>query len=276
MTALVNVNAGWKPVTSRENILAAARTLHESRSEGRCCPPVREFIAAGDVAGAYAVQEENTQRWIGEGRRVVGRKIGLTARSVQQALKIDSPNFGMLFSDMEVAPGETVGMKRLLQPRVEGELAFVLGGDLTTSDPTMADVIRAVEFVLPAIEIVDSRIADWDLQLVDTIADNASSGLYALGTEPKPLGKVDLELCGMVLEKNGEPVSFGAGLACLGHPLAAVRWLAQTMVTVGQPLSAGDIVLSGALGPLVPVGAGDLIEVRISGAGPVSLRFGQE
>src|SRR3546814_165540 len=185
------------------------------------------------------------------GRRLVGRKIGLTARSVQQALNIDQPDFGMLFADMEVPDGGTVGAGRLLQPRVEGEVAFVLGRDITVSDPTIADVIRAVDFLLPAIEIVDSRIAGWDLQIVDTIADNASSGLYVLGAEPRSLRDIDLRLCGMVLEKGGEPVSSGAGLACLGNPLQALRWLAHTMVKVGRPILAGDVVLSGALGPLV-------------------------
>ena len=263
------------PLASAEVIERAARRLYDARENHAACEPIRDLLSDTDVAGAYAVQFANASRWTAAGRRIVGRKIGLTSAAVQKTMGIDRPDFGTLFVDMEVLDGEMVSAGRLLQPRVEGELAFVLRSGLQEAAPSIADVIRAVDFVLPAIEIVDSRIRDWDVRIVDTVADNASSGLYVLGVRPVRPDNIDMRMCGMVIEQNGEVASTGAGIACLGHPLHAVRWLAGMMVEMGQPLSAGDIVLSGALGPMVAVVAGDGIEVRISGAGSVSVRFGE-
>lgn len=261
------------PRTAPEAIAAAALRLRTAHGERTAGAPVRALLAEDDIAGAYAVQDANTRHWSAAGRRIVGRKIGLTSAGVQKALGIDQPDFGILFSDMELPDGGEVAPGSLIQPRAEGELAFVIGSDLTQEAPSTAEVLRAVAFALPAIEIVDSRIAGWDIGILDTIADNASSGLYVLGGGPVSLEAIDLRLCGMVLEVNGEPASTGAGLACLGHPVNALRWLARTMVAVGRPLMAGDVVLSGALGPLVAVSPGDHLEVRISGAGAASVRF---
>jgi len=273
---MAGATTGWgSPTTGADAIDRAAQRLFSAQQSGAACEPVRDLIAEGDLAGAYAVQHVNVDKWKKSGRRVVGRKIGLTSAAVQKALGIDQPDFGTLFVDMEVPDGETIPAGKLMQPRVEGELAFVLRAGIDHEAPSIADVIRAVDFALPAIEIVDSRIRDWDIRIVDTIADNGSSGLYVLGASPVPLADIDLRLCGMVLEQNGEVASTGAGLSCLGHPLHAVRWLAQAMVRAGHPLSAGDIVLSGALGPMVPAKAGDDFEVRISGAGSVSVRFAE-
>ncbi len=229
-----------------------------------------------DVGTAYRVQEINTKRALAAGRRLVGRKIGLTAKVVQTQLGVDQPDYGMLFADMAVADGEEVPHGKLIKPRVEAEVAFVMGRDILTEQPTIADVIRAVEFCLPAIEIVDSRIAEWKIKIVDTIADNASSGLFVLGCDPRPLRKLDLRNCGMVMESKGEPISVGAGAACLGNPLIAVLWLARTMARAGRPLKVGDIVMSGALGPMVPVAWGDVVEARISGLGSVRAAFAKE
>ena len=165
---------------------------------------------------------------------------------------------------------------RLIQPKVEAEVAFVIGRDLDDERLTIADISRAIEFALPAIEIVDSRIADWKIGILDTIADNASSGLYVLGATPKKLEGLDLRLAGMMMEHLGEPVSVGAGAACLGDPLSAMLWLAKTMARVGRPLKAGDTVLSGALGPMVPVAWGDVYEARIEGLGSVRAAFAKE
>lgn len=250
----------------------AAAMLRGAYSEGPI-DPVRELLPPGDAAAAYAVQEINTRFWEASGRRVVGRKIGLTSRIVQQQLGVDQPDFGVLFADMEVPSGDRIEIRRLLQPRAEAEIAFILGRDLIAEDVTCAEVLRATEFVLPAIEIVDSRIADWRITLVDTIADNASSGLYVLGTEPRTLTGLDLRTCGMVIAKNGEVVSYGAGSACLGHPLNAVKWLAATMSRRGWPLRAGDVVLSGALGAMVTVQAGDAVWAEIGGLGHVESCF---
>lgn len=222
---------------------------------------------------AYQIQEINTRYWSAAGRRIVGRKIGLTSRAVQQQLGVDQPDFGMLFADMEVASGGEVAAARLLQARAEAEIACVLQRDLTDPDVTTSEVLRAIAYVLPAIEIVDSRIRDWKITLVDTIADNASSAMYVVGTEPRSVTAVDLRLCGMLLTKNDVDVATGAGAACLGHPLNAVQWLAKTMVEKGRPLLAGDIVLSGALGPMTAVAAGDRLRAEIAGLGCVSVKF---
>ena len=249
-----------------------AGRLHVATLERAPVPPIRDALTGG-VAQAYAVQEINTQRRLKEGRRLVGRKIGLTSTAVQKQLGVDQPDYGMLFDDMAIPDGWDVPTDRLIQPKVEAEIAFVLGRDLDEERLTIVDVIRAVEFALPAIEIVDSRIADWKIGLLDTIADNASSGLYVLGAQPKRLEGLDLRLAGMTMEHRGESVSVGAGAACLGDPLSATLWLAQTMARAGRPLKAGDTVLSGALGPMVTVTRGDVYEARIEGLGSVRAAF---
>jgi 2-keto-4-pentenoate hydratase len=252
----------------------AARVLRDAYDSGKPCPPLRgELIDEGDVDTAYAVQQAQVDTWTAEGRRLVGAKIGLTSRSVQQAFGVYQPDFGVLFADMAVPDGAEIDPGTLLQPRVEAEVAFLLGADLPDAQVTVADVVRATDCLLPAIEVVDSRIAGWDISIVDTVADNASSGRYVLGTRPRRLADVDLRMCGAVLEHAGEPVSVGAGVACLGNPVHAVAWLAGTLAAAGRPLRAGDTVLSGALGPMVPVTPGAAYEARISGLGAVRAVF---
>lgn len=261
----------------RADIEAANRELTEARTSGKPCPPLRgRLLPEGDVESAYQVQQRQAQTWWDRGERRVGAKIGLTSRAVQENFGVYQPDFGALTDAMAVGDGVEVPIDRLLQPRVEAEIAFVLGADLTDERVTTVDLIRAVDHVLPAIEIVDSRIAGWDISIVDTVADNASSGLFVLGTTPRRLADVDLRLCGMVLERAGEPVSVGAGAACLGNPLHALEWLAGTMARAGDPLRAGDVVLSGALGPMVPVTPGAAYEARISGLGSVRTCFSTE
>jgi 2-keto-4-pentenoate hydratase len=250
-----------------------AKRLRQAAETGVAIPPIRDELASGGVAAAYAVQKANTDHYVAAGRRLVGRKIGLTSKSVQKQLGVDSPDFGMLFADMALYDGEEVTLGKVLQPKVEAEVAFVLERDLDRPDVTLADVISAVAYALPAVEIVGSRIAGWNIKLLDTIADNASSGLFVLGTQPRRLDGLDLRLCGMAMERRGEPVSFGAGAACLGNPLNAALWLARTMAQVGSPLKAGDIVMSGALGPMVSVAAGDVLDTRINGLGTVRAAF---
>ncbi len=238
--------------------------------------PLRDALPGATVADAYAIQQCNASYWLEQGRTIVGAKIGLTAKSVQKQLGVDQPDFGTLFADMAVPDGHTVAPGRLLQPKVEAEVAFVLARSPDPAVLTAAELIGCVDYALAAIEIVDSRIAKWDISIVDTVADNASSGLFVLGTRPVRLDALDLRLCGMVLEKNGEPVSFGAGAACFGNPLHALGWLAAKMAEVGRPLKARDIVLAGALGPMVAVVPGDAIEARIEGLGTVRVGFGKE
>ena len=254
-------------------VLVAAERLRAAHQSGQPTAPVRDLFAAGDVAAAYAVQKANTDHWVTAGRRLVGRKIGLTSRVVQQQLGVDSPDFGMLFADMALGDGDEVPADAVMQPKVEAEVALVLERDLDCARPTLADVISAVAYALPAIEIVGSRIANWDIKLVDTIADNASSGLFVLGTMPVPLAGLDLRLAGMVMERRGDQVSIGAGAACLGNPLNAAVWLARTMVDIGAPLRAGDVIMTGALGPMVTIAPGDVMSVRIAGLGAVRVAF---
>ena len=251
----------------------AAAILRDAAEHRRPCKPVAPRLPAGDIAAAYAVQDINTRHALASGRRLVGRKIGLTSAAVQAQLGVDQPDYGMLFADMAFDDGADIPITAVLQPRIEAEVALVLGGDLPNERNSLADVVAATAFALPCLEIVGSRIADWKIGIVDTIADNASSGAFVLGTTPRPLSSLDLRLCGMSLEKNGEVASTGVGQACLGNPLNAARWLADVMAQAGRPLRTGDIVLSGALGPMTPVACGDLIEARISGLGSVAARF---
>lgn len=250
-----------------------AGSLRNASREGRPIAPVRDDLAAMGAAGAYAVQEANTRFHLEAGRHLTGRKIGLTSKSVQQQLGVDAPDFGMLFADMELGPDEEIAPGRVLQPKVEAEVAVVLERDLGDGQLTLSRLMSAVAYVLPAVEIVGSRIRDWDIRLLDTIADNASSGLYALGTRPRKLSEVDLRICGMLMERKGQVVSLGVGAACLGHPLNAALWLARKMVEVGRPLKAGDVVMTGALGPMVAVSPGDLIDTTIAGLGSVRTAF---
>ncbi|HYF19589.1 MAG TPA: 2-keto-4-pentenoate hydratase [Ramlibacter sp.] len=257
----------------KQLIETLAAGLREAAATGRPVPPLRDSLASSGIAGAYAVQQANTRFALAGGRRIVGRKIGLTSRAVQAQLGVDSPDYGVLLDDMALYDGEDIAAGRVLQPKVEAEVAFVLGRDLTQPNVTPAEVIRATEFVLPAIEIVGSRIADWNIKLLDTVADNASSGLFVVGNEPRLLRQVDLRTCGMVMSRRGDEVSTGTGAACLGHPVNALVWLARKLVEVGEPLREGDLVMSGALGPMAKAEAGDLFEARIEGLGSVRVAF---
>ncbi|MCQ4079224.1 2-keto-4-pentenoate hydratase [Streptomyces sp. RB6PN25] len=256
-----------------EALRKVADVLAQAERAGTPCPPVRDQLDDGDIAAAYAVQQVNVQRRLAQGRRVVGRKIGLTSPAVQRQLGVDQPDYGALLSDMAVPNGGVIPAGRLLQPKVEAEVALVLAADLPHAETTVADVLRAVDFALPALEIVDSRIADWDISIVDTVADNASSGLFVLGGTPVPLTSVDLRSVRMTLTRGGEKVSEGSGSDCLGGPLNATVWLASTLAAMGNPLRAGDIVLTGALGPMEAASPGDTFEARISGLGSVRVGF---
>lgn len=252
---------------------SAAALLKAAVADRQPIAPLRERLALNSPEAAYAVQEANTQAWLAEGRRLVGRKIGLTSLAVQAQLGVDQPDFGMLFADMAVGDGEAVALDRLIQPKVEAEVALVIGRDLTHERHTYADIIGATEYALPAIEIVDSRIEKWNIRFVDTVADNASSGLFVLGGRPVKLSEVDLTACAMEMKRGEEVVSRGNGRACLGSPLNAAIWLADVMVRCGRPLQAGDIVLTGALGPMVAVTEPGRFDARIDGLGTVSALF---
>ena len=254
-------------------VAAAARVLRDAEAKHAPCAPLREQFPALDVASAYRVQAENVRA---AGGRLIGRKIGLTSRSVQTQLGVAEPDFGTLRAEMGFGDGEEIPWARLLQPKVEAEIAMVLGRSLETPGVTFAEAARAVDACLPAIEVVGSRIANWNIRIVDTIADNASSGVFVLGDRPVRLDAFDPRMCGMVIVQRGEPVSTGAGAACLGHPLNALVWLANSMLALGEPLREGDVVLTGALGPMVAVAPGDVFEARIHGLGSVRAVFGAQ
>jgi 2-keto-4-pentenoate hydratase len=256
--------------TSGAAVAEAAERLRTAAVEHAPCPPVRDLIGSSDLAAAYAVQRSLTHARLAAGATVVGRKIGLTSDAVQHQLGVDRPDFGVLFDDMEVADGALVPLDRLLQPQVEAEIAFVLGSDLD-DDVSEIGVRRAVEYAVPALEIVDSRIAGWDISLADTVADNASSGLFVLGTPRHALADLEPRETRMTLAVDGTVVSTGTGEACLGDPLAALAWLAATALELGDPLRAGQVVLSGALGPMVAVRARTTVRAELHGAdhGPV-------
>ena len=262
----------------------ALEMLVTARATGQPCPPVRGLLPAGDVAAAYAVQSAWVADQIAAGARVVGRKIGLTNPVVQAQFGVDRPDFGVLFDAMACGPRTPIDCARTLQPKIEAEIAFVLAEDLTGAVIGPAEVAAATAYVVAALEIVDSRIEGWDITIVDTIADNGSSGLFVLGDRRQPLGDLDLAECAMTLRRvagggadgaGGEVVSTGTGAACLGHPLAAVAWLAAAVRDHGRPLRAGEVVLSGSLGPMVTVVPGDAFVADITGVGQVGAVFAE-
>ncbi len=254
----------------------AATSLRDAARTREFIAPLRTTYPQIDIESAYAIQRINRDKRLSEGHRRVGCKIGLTSVAVQKQLGVDQPDYGMLFDDMGYGDGEPIPAAILTQPKIEAEIAFVMGRDLSLSNPSQIDVLNAVDYALPALEIVGSRIGNWDIRIADTIADNASSSAFVLGTRPRKIADLDLRLCGMVIERRGEPVSVGAGAACLGNPLNALVWIARMMVVRGTPLQAGDLVLSGALGPMVPVQPGDVFQARIEGLGSVHAVFKQE
>lgn len=266
-------NAIQRDAATQARLQQAADALLEAERSHRFIAPLRDTFAPLTIDDAYAIQRINTERRLAAGRRIVGCKIGLTSVAVQKQLGVDQPDFGLLFDDMGYGDGEPIPASILTQPKIEAEIAFVIGRDLNVEHPGQLDVLNAIEYAVPALEIVGSRVADWNIRITDTIADNASSSAYVIGNTPKKLSEFDVRMCGMVLERRGEPVSVGAGAACLGSPINAVVWLARTMAAVGTPLKAGDLVLSGALGPMAAVTPGDIFETRINGLGSVRAVF---
>lgn len=256
-------------------IEAGYQRLRQAGETGSPCAPIRDLIDEADVTSAYLIQEKLTAARLAQGATIVGRKIGLTNPAVQAQLGVNQPDFGVLFDDMGYAEDEVVPMGRLLQPKAEAEIAFVLGEDLVDGPLDVAQVRKAVAYAQAAIEIVDSRVADWNIKFADTVADNASSGLYVLGADKKSLAEFEPIEAEMSMTTNGEVVSTGSGAACLGDPLNALSWLAMTAREFGQPLRAGQVILSGALGPMQSVPSGAVVTAEISGLGTVTATFSE-
>jgi len=256
-----------------------ADRLWAAQTSGTPTTQLTESCPDLTVEDAYAIQQINLERRMaGEGlhgraARLVGHKIGLTSKAIQEWLCVEEPDFGGLLDDMWVKNGGVAPMGQLLQPRAEGELAFVLKQSLSGTNVTAEDVVAATDYVVPAIEIIDSRIADWKIQFIDTVSDNASSGMFVLGDERRALQDVDMRLTGMALRKNGRVVSTGATCACLGNPVDAVVWLANRLGGLGVSLEPGHVILSGAMGPVTSVTHGDQLELSVAGLGSVNVGF---
>ncbi len=263
-------------MSQNNSVVSIAQRLQEAEQSRQAISPIAEEIKglAGQLSAielAYQIQQKNVETKSQLGRRIVGRKIGLTSLAVQKQLGVDSPDYGTLFDDMAYGTFEEINSAQWIQPKAEAEIALVLKKDLNNEKHTLADIISATDYALAAIEIVDSRIKDWKISLLDTVADNASSARFVLGSTPVALSKLELSRCGMYMERKGEQVSVGAGVNCLGNPLNAAVWLADMMVKMGTPLKAGDLLLTGALGPMVPLARQDALSAHIEGLGSVTL-----
>ena len=261
--------------TISKELETEAAQLRSAYSKG-AIPPMRHIMEPTDIETAYAIQRINTRYWQSSGRKVVGRKIGLTAKAVQTQLGVDQPDYGVLYSDMEIDDGGLLAPSKCLQPKAEAEIALVLGRDLCSTNVSIETIIEATDYAVAAIEIVDSRIADWKITFADTVADNGSSAFFVLGQEQHKLDGLDLYTCGMALEINGSLTSLGAGAACLGHPLNAAAWLASTLGAMGEGLKKGAILLTGALGPMVALTPGDHVCARIGGIGKCEFTYAED
>ncbi|MEN9434002.1 MAG: hypothetical protein RLZZ422_1591 [Pseudomonadota bacterium] len=257
-------------------ISAYADELYNALRQRQMIQPFSERTPEMTIEDAYAVSNLLLDKRIKlDGEKVIGKKIGVTSQAVMKMLNVYQPDFGYLTDAMVVDESEALSVStKMIQPRAEGEIAFVLKHDLMGPGVTASDVLRATDFVVPCFEIVDSRIKDWKIKIQDTVADNASCGYFLLGSQAADPRKVDLSTCGMVMEMNGQVVATGAGAAALGSsPISCVVWLANTLGRFGVPLKAGEVILSGALVPLQPVKAGDYMSVSIGGIGRTAVRF---
>lgn len=235
--------------------------------------PLRDRVEGLTIVDSYHIAAHMVSRRVAAGEAIVGKKIGVTSKAVQEAIGVFEPDFGQLTSGMAYDDGAVIDTDTLIQPKAEAEIAFVLKSDLKGPGVTAADVLRATDHVRACFEIVDSRIDNWDIRILDTVADNASCGVYALGALQVDPRDVDLALAGLIVEKNGELAATGVGAAVQGSPYNAVAWLANTLGRLGIPFLAGEVILSGSLGPLIPVVAGDRLEMRIGGLGSCSISF---
>ena len=254
-------------------VTALGDALFEALQSGRPTDKISDLEPQSDIDDAYRIQLRMLERRLQAGDTVIGKKIGLTSRAIQDALGVYQPDFGQVTRQMLFDDGATIDLSGLMQPRLEGELAFRLKQDLIGPGVTTTDVIRATDHVTPCFEIVDTRFRDWQIKIQDTVADNASCGVFVLGAAQADPRDLDLALAGMVIEKNGEVVATGAGAAVQGSPVMAVAWLANTLGRLGIPLKAGEIILSGAQAPLLPVSDGDHFNCEIAGMGTCAVSF---
>ncbi|MDO7214394.1 2-keto-4-pentenoate hydratase [Acinetobacter nosocomialis] len=257
-------------INDQVRLETAAIALRNARHSRQTIEQISQSYKISGLDEAYAVAKINTDFKLSQGARIIGKKVGLTSKVVQKQLGVDQPDFGILFDDMEFLDGDEVPVSHLLQPKIEAEIAFIVGRDLKGPIPSWAEFLSTLDYALPALEIVDSAIHNWKITLEDTVADNASCGLFVLGNQPIEIGTSNLAEVKMELLHNNKIASEGSGVACLGHPLKAAWWLARTMCEKGIGLKAGEVILSGALGPMVNVQAGDNVTAYIDRLGSVS------
>ncbi|NHU42183.1 fumarylacetoacetate hydrolase family protein [Rhodococcus sp. A14] len=260
---------------SSDQVQGAAQRLLEAYRSGTPIDPLTPEFAPAELSTAYRIAQAQVEQWEKDGDTVKGHKVGLASAAIQRQMGVDQPDFGHLTASMFHLEHQPIPAATYIQPRIEPETAFVLGRPLTGPGVTIADAVRAVEFVLPALEIVDSRIRDWKIGIFDTIADNASSGGVVLGSRPVLLRDVDLRLTGCTLHINGELVATGAGGAVLGSPLNSLVWLANTVGPLGVTLEPGHVVLPGSMTKAFPISPGDSIVANMSGLGSVSAILGE-
>ncbi len=258
---------------NEQSIKQAAQALFSAEKDRRPIRPFTEQFEGIAPEDAYRIQLALMELKTANGAKVVGKKIGLTSKAMQQMLNVDQPDYGHILDSMIVSDGSLFPANELIQPRIEPEIAFVLDRDLKGPGVTSVQVLAATAFVLPALEIIDSRFESWKIKLSDTIADNASSARIVLGVSPRRVDQLDLRLVGMVMEKNGEVVQTGAGAAALGHPANAVAWLANAVGDFGVTLNAGEVIMPGALCGAADVAPGDTIRASFDGLGTASVRF---
>lgn len=258
-----------------EQIIHYGDALYQALRSRTTLPPILAQAPEVTIDDAYRIQTRFVERRLADGDQIVGKKIGVTSRPVQEVLGVFQPDFGQLTKEMLFRSGDTIDLDTLIQPKAEAELAFVLKSDLRGPGITAMDVLRATDYVMPCFEIVDSRIDDWKIAIQDTIADNASCGVFVLGDTRRNPRELDLVLAGMVVEKNRELVTTGVGAAVQGSPLNAVAWLANTLGERGVPFRAGEIILSGSQGDLVAVADGDTLTCEMAGLGACHVHFSQ-
>ncbi|MCB1637485.1 MAG: fumarylacetoacetate hydrolase family protein [Thiothrix sp.] len=259
-----------------KQIQTFADELYHALRHQEMLAPLTDRAPDMTIEDAYTISAGLLQKRIDQdGEKVIGKKIGVTSASVQRMLGVHQPDFGYLTDAMCVDESEPLSLStKMIQPRAEGEIAFVLRHDLNGPGITASDVLRATDFIVPCFEIVDSRIRDWKIKIQDTVADNASCGYFLLGSQAADPRRLDLSTVGMVVELNGQVISTGAGAAALGSsPVSCVVWLANTLGRFGVPLKAGEVILSGSLVPLQPVKPGDYMSVSIGGIGRTAVRF---
>ncbi len=254
-------------------VAALAKALFEAEKTRNPIAPLTATHPEMTLEDAYAIQMANVAARTAAGAKVIGKKVGLTSKAMQEGLGVNEPDFGHLFSDSVHDEGTPIPLSSLVQPKIEAELAFIMGEEIRGPGVTTADILRCTAAVVPSFEIIGSRIRKWEIRIEDTVADNASGSGVLLGSRLMPVDAVNLKYVGLVLEKNGALLATAAGAAIMGHPARSVAWLANALGRMGTSLQKGEIVLSGSFTQAFPVDAGDVFTATFGGLGSVSIAF---